>query len=164
MKSDELIKIFLQDKYYRVNSRGQVFSCYTRQGHLSSEWKELKQIDKKRYKYINYRHGQLAIHRLVAQSFIRKIPKNYQVNHKDGNPSNNDLSNLEIVSQAKNNLHRFRVLGWAPVIGNKKINHEIADAIREDALTLRLTNSQLRQKYGVSKATISYVLNNRIWK
>ena len=46
-----------------------------------------------------------TIHRLVAITYI-KNPKNLKiVNHKDGNTMNNDVSNLEWVTQHDNVLH-----------------------------------------------------------
>lgn len=32
----------------------------------------------------------------------KKIPKNHDVHHKDGNPLNNALSNLSVISRKKN--------------------------------------------------------------
>jgi len=50
------------------------------------------------------------VHRLVAEAFIKNGNGFPQVNHKDGNPSNNDVSNLEWVSNAQNQIHARRVL------------------------------------------------------
>ena len=43
------------------------------------------------------------IHRLVAETFIRHIGDNEEVDHVDGNPRNNALSNLRIVNKKINN-------------------------------------------------------------
>jgi len=52
--------------------------------------------------------------RIVALSFI-KNPKNLpHVNHKDGNRSNNNKSNLEWSTISDNNKHAYRVLGRQP--------------------------------------------------
>lgn len=42
------------------------------------------------------------VHRLVAQAFIKNLENLPQVNHKDGNRSNNHVSNLEWVSALDN--------------------------------------------------------------
>lgn len=56
-------------------------------------------------KYKNY-----FVHRLVAQSFIPNPKNKSQVNHKDGNKTNNNINNLEWVTQSENMRHSFDVL------------------------------------------------------
>lgn len=43
------------------------------------------------------------VHRLVVETFLRIPSKNEEVNHIDGNKTNNNLSNLEIISRESNN-------------------------------------------------------------
>ena len=45
------------------------------------------------------------IHRLVAEAFIGTIPPGWEVNHLDGDPANNSLDNLEIVTPKQNKQH-----------------------------------------------------------
>ena len=49
------------------------------------------------------------VHRLVAASFLGRppSPEHSQINHKDGNRSNNARENLEYVTPAENNAHRY---------------------------------------------------------
>lgn len=55
--------------------------------------------------YQNHQHNLKFVHRLVAEAFIPN-PNNYPiVNHKDENPSNNDISNLEWCTVAYNNAY-----------------------------------------------------------
>lgn len=48
------------------------------------------------------------VHRLVADAFIPKVEGKNYVNHKDGNPRNNEVNNLEWCTIAENNLHAHR--------------------------------------------------------
>ena len=57
------------------------------------------------------------VHRLVAASFLGlpPSPEHSQVNHKDGNKSNNSVENLEYVTPAENNLHYANLRGRSPL-------------------------------------------------
>lgn len=50
------------------------------------------------------------VHRLVAETFIANPSSLPQVNHKDGDPANNEVGNLEWVTNAQNQTHARRVL------------------------------------------------------
>ena len=50
------------------------------------------------------------IHRLVASTFLGKRPLGYEVNHKDGDKLNCQISNLEYVTRKQNATHA-RILG-----------------------------------------------------
>ncbi|TDM39854.1 HNH endonuclease [Macrococcoides goetzii] len=47
------------------------------------------------------------VHRLVAYAFIPEIPGKTCINHIDGNPRNNHVSNLEWCNHQENNEHAF---------------------------------------------------------
>jgi len=59
--------------------------------------------------YENKRH-KWTISRLVAACFIGPI-HGYQINHRDGNPENNNVENLERVTQSENVKHRYLLRG-----------------------------------------------------
>lgn len=63
------------------------------------------------------------IHREVAKAFIPNPNNLPQVNHKDGNKSNNAVDNLEWISNRDNALHAIENGLWASVIeGSHKEN------------------------------------------
>ena len=45
-----------------------------------------------------YYQGQTKMHRYVWERFFGKIPDGYVVHHKDRNPENNDIANLQVLS------------------------------------------------------------------
>lgn len=47
------------------------------------------------------------VHQLVGKAFLPMIPGKECINHKDGNPRNNHLSNLEWCNHLENNRHAF---------------------------------------------------------
>jgi hypothetical protein len=63
------------------------------------------------YLQVNLRSNNVAktyrIHYLVANAFLSKVEGKSQINHKDGNKLNNELSNLERVTARENRLHAY---------------------------------------------------------
>jgi hypothetical protein len=69
------------------------------------------------YKFVGMGSGKYEmVHRLVAMAFIDNPLLMLQVNHKDWDKSNNDMSNLEWVSASENISHALvkpgRILGY----------------------------------------------------
>lgn len=91
---------------YRWGKRRVLKPAITKKGYLrlSLYQKELK------------KGKPITIHRLVALAFIPNPDNKEQVNHKDGNKTNNDISNLEWVTNKENMTHAWetnlRDNGW----------------------------------------------------
>ena len=60
-----------------------------------------------------------SVHRLVAIAFIPNPEQKPQVNHKDGNKTNNCVDNLEWVTNSENSIHAIRELGRKPTYGGR---------------------------------------------
>lgn len=70
--------------------------------------------------YKNQKLTNITLHRLLALTFIPN-PNNYpQVNHKDGNPLNNSLDNLEWCTQSQNIKHAYDNGLMKPQRGKRK--------------------------------------------
>lgn len=84
--------------------------------------------------YRNNKRYFRRVHRLVLETWSPDHPSEYnQVNHKDGNVKNNNISNLEWCSVSHNIKHSFRVLGRKPSITtNKKV--ELINNITKEKL------------------------------
>lgn len=72
----------------------------------------------------------VPVQRLVWQVNKGDIPTGLTVNHKDGDPTNNRLDNLELATQAEQQRHRFRVLGHKAA---QRVLRERYDALRAAA-------------------------------
>ena len=154
---------------YMVSNKGNVFGTpkVTHYGHLMK-----KTISKSGYECVclckENKPRTFRVHRLVADAFCEKRPGACEVNHKDGNRSNNDASNLEWVTRSENELHAYKVLGkkpnrpWAgkPRKFARTLSNEQVHVIRDSTLPSR----NLAKKYGVSKTTIQNIRNRKIYK
>lgn len=47
----------------------------------------------------------VLVHRLVADAFLGQLPRGLVTNHKDGDKSNNQVSNLEFITNQENMKH-----------------------------------------------------------
>jgi hypothetical protein len=93
---------------YQISNTGEVkrLSSYDSRGHLRKERILKKQISITGYYqiglHINGKETKYLIHQLVGKAFL-KNSKNYtEINHKDENPKNNLVSNLEWCSRKYN--------------------------------------------------------------
>lgn len=111
--------------------------------------------------------GNMQHHKVLALCFIPNtdIENKTQVNHIDGNRSNNSISNLEWVTPEENAQHAIR-------IGNKEITDRFRylthkngvkykGSVLEDVVYMRengATLKEIAQKYDSDETTISKVL------
>jgi hypothetical protein len=78
-----------------------------------------------------YRSGKkpkmARVHVLVAEAFIGKRPEGLQINHKDGDKTNNCVSNLEYVTPSENTNHAYRTKLTNPQKGDKRWNAKLTE-------------------------------------
>lgn len=94
---------------YQVSNLGRVKSYYGKNGRLTDKEKILSgKVDKDGYMEVRLcKKGQVTykrVHRIVASHFLCG-DESLQVNHKDGNKSNNCVDNLEYVTPKENVIH-----------------------------------------------------------
>lgn len=90
-----------------------------------------------------------TVHRLVALVFIGPRPDGHEINHLDGNPSNNALSNLEYVTPIANRHHAFRVLHK-----DEHYNRKIPVS-KHGSIVKRYLNGETQESIGSSFGTTS---------
>lgn len=99
------------------------------------------------------------LHRLIADTFISSV-KGLTVNHLDGDPSNNALSNLEVVSCKENHKHAANT-GLMPNGENhrraKYTDKELLTALKE--ISAGASVKSTANKYGITQSYLNKVKN-----
>jgi hypothetical protein len=125
--------------------------------------------DKKGYEYftfnINGKNKHKLIHRLVATAFIPNSNNKPQVNHIDGNKSNNNIENLEWCT-VKENLKHARDNG---LNNSEGLNHYRCKLTKNNIIEIRenkekLTQKKLAEKYILNQASVSDIINFKTYK
>lgn len=114
----------------------------------------------------NMANGKL-IHRLVANAFIPNPDKLPQVNHLDGDVSNNYVSNLEWATPSSNVIYSLNTFGRKERLGesnNKsKFTKEQVQEVRRLYPEIK-SQRKLAKMYNVCQTAIKQIVNNQTWK
>lgn len=105
------------------------------------------------------------VHRLIAITFLDTVKGKDDVNHKDGDKTNNHLNNLEWCTQHENTLHATRVLkkNIGQLQGRSKLKDVDVMDIKQKYSTGRYTQQQLAAEYGVHQSIISSIHRGINW-
>jgi hypothetical protein len=113
-------------------------------------------------------------HRLVAETYLDNPSDKPQVNHKDGNKTNNAVSNLEWVTKSENAKHAYST--GLIVISKQHLTLMQENAGKVKALFTKVDADNIRaiynlmvkpscrkiaRAYGCSKATIQRIVNGK---
>lgn len=100
------------------------------------------------------------VHRLVMEAFVG--PSSQEINHKDGDKTNNRLSNLEYCSRVEN-VHHAVSNGLASVPpGGGKLTEEMVRQIKRRVLEGERV-SRIAPDFGVSPECVSAIKHQKIW-
>lgn len=151
-----------EESKYFITEKGKVIS--TAYKGKKGRYRELKDSpDHDGYRIITLNHKgrkyTRKIHRLVAEAFIPNPNDLPQVNHLDGDKSNNSVENLEWTDCVSNIHHAM----------NHKLRYSISNLDKISAVCDMLENSDKSFKYiadecGVSQGVVAKVKEKRIWK
>ena len=100
----------------------------------------------------------MYLHRCVWEAFRGPIPAGMTVNHIDGDKANNRLDNLELLTNAENSEHAFRI-----GLKKRKMMPEEGRQVRDLYRTGHWTMDDLAALFGVSQSMISALVVKRPW-
>jgi len=159
-------------KGYWVTTKGRVYST------KSNKWLKLFVRNHKYSCYPEFkRNGETTtyVHRCVAELFIPRPDKSKdQVNHIDGNKSNNNITNLEWVTQTENQVHSWETGLRAMTdehkeklsVSNRGNNAKVTETDVRNMFkdfNKGVEHTELAVKYGVDRRHISAILAGKCW-
>lgn len=106
------------------------------------------------------------IHRLVAIHFIHNPINKPQVNHIDGNKSNNKYWNLEWSTKLENQTHAIKT-GLQDFVGENSplciLSEKQVLEIRSKHIPRSYSESMLAKEYKTTRSNINNILSRRTW-
>jgi len=160
---------------YQVSDMGRVKSLARRRlGTKNYYQKEriLSSVVGTKYMYITLVSNtgikkQFTIHKLVATMFITKPSGTVCVNHKDGNPHNNHLNNLEWVTYSRNAFHAYENKLTKKLFGEKASGAKLTESqVIEMRLTYRKqfgANKVMAKKYNITVGQVHNIITKKSW-
>lgn len=108
-----------------------------------------------RYKALKIKGKKIDEHRKIVGDLIgRKLDRKEIVHHKDGNPRNNSLSNLEILNlESHSRKHMFTLRPFAKLSERQALSIFLSD----------MPNEALAEFYNVSTKAIKDIKSQRRW-
>ena len=109
---------------------------------------------------------QKDVHRIVAEVFIPNPENKPEVNHKDGNKLNPNVTNLEWVTRKENNDHAIET-GLTNNKGEQNSFNKYPKELIIEVAKLLEENKTLKEVSEITKLSVSLISainNKRVWK
>lgn len=114
--------------------------------------------------YVSVAGTRRQVSRLVAMAFLPNPEKKLEVNHIDGKPANNNLSNLEWCTPSENQKHAYR-LGLKSQTGSKNSRAKLTeDQVREILKSPIRSASEISKKYHIKYDSAWNIMHGQGWK
>ena len=130
-------------------------TVHNKKGHNISRWKDnvgYLQVKLSKEGKWYYRR----VHRLVAEAFIPNPNNLKQVNHIDGDKTNNEVSNLEWIDNKNNTQHGYDNNLYHSKHRNIKI--EVYDKITHQLINTYKSIRETANKLNINRKTLSRIL------
>lgn len=108
---------------------------------------------------------QINVHAAVMEVYVGPRQDGFEINHKNGDKSDNRLINLEYITSSENKLHAYE-LGLVKK-GEEKTGSKLTEKDVEK-IKLRFVSgdrtAKIAEDFGVNSGTISEIRAGRSWK
>lgn len=104
-------------------------------------------------------------HRLVAEAFIPNKHNLPQVNHIDGNPSNNNVNNLEWCDASHNTKHAYKLNLAKPRIAEDNELCKVTESDIEEIINLcnkgEIKQYKIAEMFNISQSLVSMIKHKK---
>lgn len=161
---------------YGISQEGRLYSKWRTRWGLGNAWRELTPFPNQDGYLTHFltptgggKKRWIPVHKLMALSWLNlgDCPDGMTVNHKDGNKTNNKLSNLEVVTVQQNLAHAIATGLWKPKQG---ASHPNAKLTEQDVLTIRNRAAQgehyktIAKDFPICASKVLDVINRKSWR
>lgn len=118
------------------------------------------------YLLIGLSRKKIALHRVIAMTFIGPCPRGKECAHLNGIRTDNRAVNLSYVTRKENHAHK-KIHGTYQIgekNSNSKLTAEQVAQMRAEYGHGNCTMKQLAVTYGVHSGTVWNIINNKTWK
>lgn len=157
---------------YQVSDLGRIRALFAGANNRYKPNRVLKPgRDARGYMRVSLPHGSgyasRKVHSLVMIAFLGPAPfVKAEINHIDGNPSNNRLNNLEWCTRQENEYHKRVVLGR----GNEGVRNGQAKLSEDDAREiarlsqLGMSDDEIATQFDISRSAVGMILTRQTWR
>lgn len=166
-----MIKIINSIEYKLIPIQGNEHYYISNEGYVYSE--KSNKVLKRRTNTPGYwtyairlkgKRKEVLLHRMLALTYLKHVKGKDCINHKDGVKKNNNLDNLEWVTQTENVNHAFKT----GLRCNKGENHPMSKLTEKEVIEIRIKHSEekitfkeIAKLYNVSTGTVSNIINKK---
>lgn len=150
---------------YQVSNYGRVKSFHNNKETILKQF-----FNRKNEQYLrvglskNKKKTAHLVHRLVAEAFIENQDNKEQINHIDGNPSNNYVENLQWATPSENSQHAHDTLLTKDVEHYKKLNYKQVNEIFDLVWHSRLSQEEIAKIYDISRKNVYDIKYKKMYK